>query len=189
MSQLIDGPLVLADIGGYTAYLGGVELEHATDVLADLLGTVAAALGAVVPVAKLEGDAVFCAGGEPDDVALLTAIVDTYIAFRRRQRAISIATSCGCEACRKIPDLELKLVAHRGSFAAHEVAGSRELTGPDVILAHRLLKNAVTETTRVRGYALLTDAAVGALRTDDLLPHTERYEYFGDVECFVGDLG
>jgi hypothetical protein len=32
------GCLVLADIGGYTAYLAGVELEHSHDILADLLG-------------------------------------------------------------------------------------------------------------------------------------------------------
>jgi hypothetical protein len=72
---------------------------------------VAASLGALVPVVKFEGDAVFAAGGEPpaDDTSLLTAIVDTYVGFRQRQRAISVATSCDCDACRKIPDLELPL--------------------------------------------------------------------------------
>jgi hypothetical protein len=190
MPEVSQGPLVLADIGGYTAYVQGVELDHATDVLADLLGTVSAALGAVVPVTKFEGDAVFCAGGEPvaDDTSLLTAIVNTYVAFRRRQRAISVATSCGCDACRKIPDLELKVVAHRGSFVAHEVAGSNELTGRDVILAHRLLKNTVTEAMGLRGYALLTEAACGELRADSLRPHAERYDDVGEVRTRVLDL-
>jgi len=54
------GCLVLADIGGYTAYLAGVELEHSHDVLADLLGGVTTGLCPPLHLAKLEGDAVFC---------------------------------------------------------------------------------------------------------------------------------
>jgi hypothetical protein len=38
------GCLVIADIGGYTRYLSGVELDHSTDILADLLQTVVDAL-------------------------------------------------------------------------------------------------------------------------------------------------
>ena len=51
-------------------------------------------------------------------------------------------------------------------------------------------KNAVPHTT---DYALLTQPALQYMEVDPrrlgLLPHTERYEYFGDVECFVGELG
>jgi hypothetical protein len=32
--------LVIADITGYTSYLAGVELDHAQDILADLIDTV-----------------------------------------------------------------------------------------------------------------------------------------------------
>ena len=34
------GYLVLADISGYTAYLAGVELDHAHEILSDLLETI-----------------------------------------------------------------------------------------------------------------------------------------------------
>src|SRR4051794_12231173 len=103
-----------------------------------------------------------------------------------RRRAISVATSCPCDACRRIPELELKVVAHRGSFAAHDVAGSPELTGSDVIVAHRLLKNRVTEATGLHGYALLTDAAAGELH--DLPPYTEHYDDLGEVSARLVDL-
>ena len=35
--------LVIADISGYTSYLAGVELDHAQDILADLMDTVVTA--------------------------------------------------------------------------------------------------------------------------------------------------
>jgi hypothetical protein len=41
MTQVERGYLLIADIGGYTGYLKAVELEHAHDVLADLIGVVA----------------------------------------------------------------------------------------------------------------------------------------------------
>jgi class 3 adenylate cyclase len=59
MESVQNGCLVLADISGYTEYLGGVELEHCHDVLANLLGVVAGQMGGALRVAKFEGDAVF----------------------------------------------------------------------------------------------------------------------------------
>jgi len=51
------GCLVMADVSGYTGYLAGTELDHAQDVLADLIGTVVGAFRPVLRLAKLEGDA------------------------------------------------------------------------------------------------------------------------------------
>ena len=50
---------VIADLSGYTGYLTETELDHAQDVLADPLETTIGALGPVLRLAKLEGDAVF----------------------------------------------------------------------------------------------------------------------------------
>lgn len=51
--------LAIADISGYPEYLAGVELEHAQDILADLVTTVVTALRPTFRLAKLEGDAAF----------------------------------------------------------------------------------------------------------------------------------
>ncbi|HEX6117244.1 MAG TPA: DUF2652 domain-containing protein [Solirubrobacterales bacterium] len=188
-----EGPLVVADIAGYTTYLRGVELDHSRDVLADLLGIVAEQLSGVLDVAKIEGDAVFCAGGAGGDGAgLLGAIESCYSAFAARRRTIDFATSCECEACRRIPELDLKFVAHHGSFATHDVAGREELVGADVILVHRLLKNSVTEETGWPAYALLTDrfvAAAGIEPGPDATRHEESYDDAGEVGGVVIDLG
>ena len=71
-----DGPLILADIGGYTSFLRIVQVAHADDAFAD--GNVPDAyafvsslldgiVGQLVPpftLAKLEGDAVFAYSAE-----------------------------------------------------------------------------------------------------------------------------
>jgi uncharacterized protein YndB with AHSA1/START domain len=198
--QVSGGFLVLADISGYTKYLTGVELEHSHDILADLLGLVAEQLCPPLTLAKLEGDAVFCFtregaaasagdGDAPRAQELLAALERTYVAFARRRRTVALSSSCACDACRRVPELDLKLCAHRGSFIEHDVAGSRELVGPDVILAHRLLKNSVSEKIGLCGYALLTDACDGAIASrEDVVAYVERYEDVGEVRCQLVDL-
>jgi len=51
--------LAIADISGYTGYLVESELDHAHDVLADLMETMVSGFRPVFRLAKLEGDAAF----------------------------------------------------------------------------------------------------------------------------------
>ena len=61
---------LIADISGYTGYLVDVELEHAQDILADLVGAVVNALRPDFRLAKLEGDAAFMAMTTPSSAAI-----------------------------------------------------------------------------------------------------------------------
>src|SRR5262245_39639269 len=108
--------LVIADISGYTGYLAGVELDHAQDILADLMDTVVRALRPRFRLAKLEGDAAFAyvMTATIDGSTLQDTIEGTYFAFRRRLRDIKQASQCDCNACTLIPSLDLKLVVHHG---------------------------------------------------------------------------
>ena len=186
-SPVQQGLLVIADIGGYTRYLSGVELEHSHDILADLLAVVSGRLERDLTLVKLEGDAVFCRG-ESD--SLIEDLHDCYATFTRRQQTITLNTSCECDACRRIPELDLKFVAHHGSFVEHEVASRKELVGPDVIIVHRMLKNAVAEDTGITAYGLLSGACVEKLGLDRTGPreHTEHYPDIGQLDGFVVDL-
>ena len=49
----------IADISGYTNFLAGVELDHAQDIIADLMDTVVKGLRPPFRLAKFEGDAAF----------------------------------------------------------------------------------------------------------------------------------
>ena len=122
---------LIADISGYTGYLADVELEHAQDILADLIGAVVTALRPNFRLAKLEGDAAFTymIGETIDGSMLLDTIERCYFGFRRRRRDVRQATSCECNACARIPDLDLKFVVHHGVAILQKVAGRQELLG------------------------------------------------------------
>lgn len=188
------GCLLLADISGYTSFLAASELEHAQDILRDLTQTVVGALRPQFKLAKLEGDAAFCYAVTEriDGSLLLDTIETTFFAYRRRLDAVQRATTCDCNACILIPKLSLKFVVHHGSFVRQRMYGVEELTGTDVIMAHRLLKNSVVEQLSVRAYALITDACVAAAGLDPialgLSRHAEEFESLGEIGGWVHDL-
>ncbi len=188
------GCLLLVDISGYTSFLGASELEHAQDILRDLTQTVVGALRPQFKLAKLEGDAAFCyVVTERIDGSLLLDTIDaTFFAYRRRLDAVQRATSCDCNACILIPKLSLKFVVHHGSFVRQRLYGVEELTGTDVIIAHRLLKNRIVEEHSVRAYAFLTDACVAAAGLDPevigMTRHDEAFESVGEIGGWVTDL-
>lgn len=185
---------LIADISGYTGYLADVELDHAHDILADLVGTVVTALRPNFQLAKLEGDAAFTFATVEyvDGSMLLDTIERCYFEFRRRRRDVGQATSCDCDACARIPDLDLKFVVHHGSAIRQTVAGSQELLGSDVIVAHRLLKNEVVERLAMGAYALITQKCIEASDIDPaalgMREHTETYDRIGDVPAWAYDL-
>lgn len=186
--------LVIADISGYTSYLAGVELDHAQDILADLIGTVVSALRPTFKLAKLEGDAafVFAPAEKIDGSVLLDTIERCYFGFRRRRRDVRQATSCECDACMRIPDLNLKFVAHHGLAIRQKVAGREELLGSDVIVVHRLLKNGIVEQSGIEAYGAFSTACVDAMGIEPerlgMVRHTEAYEHVGEVVLWVHDL-
>ena len=172
--------LIIADISGYTSYLAAAELDHAQDILADLMDTVVGAFRPTFKLAKLEGDAafVFAVTEGVDGSVLQDAVEGCYFAFQRRRRDIRQATTCPCQACVRIPTLDLKIIAHHGLIAEQRMAGRAELVGRDVIVVHRLLKNDIEADLGVAAYAAYTDACLAAMGIEDpaaigLREHTE----------------
>jgi uncharacterized protein YndB with AHSA1/START domain len=186
------GFLLIADISGYSEYVIEGPLEYAENVVAEMTLLVADRLRHSFQVNKLEGDAVFSYVHEVDSSMFLDTIEECYFAFRRRLEGMQHSTSCACKACTKLPDLDLKFVAHHGSFIRRPGPGGEELTGPDVILVHRFLKNAVNEVLDSRGYVLATEACVGELDIDPaaigMLTHRETSSDIGETRAFVLDL-
>jgi len=185
---------VIADISGYTSFLAGVELDHAQDILADLMDTVVKGLRPPFRLAKFEGDAafVYAVTAKVDGSMLQDIIESAYFKFRRRLRDIKQASVCECKACAAMGDLDFKFVAHHGEMVKQKMGGREELAGRDVIIVHRLLKNTVSEKLGGRAYALYSDACVQTVGIDPaahgLVEHHETIDIIGDVKLWLRDL-
>jgi Protein of unknown function (DUF2652) len=150
--------LVIADIGGYTNYmrLHRLSLAHAQANTARLLEAVVDAVPQLELV-DIEGDAAFMstpsAGDETASARAATkAAVAMHRAFHSEQQLIA-RNMCVCDGCAQAGQLTLKCVAHVGDVARQSIGGRKSLVGVDVILVHRLLKNAVP----VPEYVLLSE--------------------------------
>ena len=170
------GTLLLADISGYTGFLGDVTEAHrelvdtadppaAYSVMSSLLDTIIDAITPGFELVKVEGDAVFAvsAAESPTGAAFVPAVRSWYTAFRAGLERAKGDWSCTCAACVRISDLDLKFVIHEGTWIAQSIARREELLGPDVNLVHRLLKNHVRDVIGLRPYALVTASAMQAL--------------------------
>ena len=76
---------------------------------------------------------------------------------------------------------------HAGKYVLQDIAGSRELTGSDVVLAHRLLKNRAAEVVGTGAYLLVSDAAARALDVpiDAAIPMSETYEFYAPIDTYA----
>lgn len=187
-----EGYLVMADIVGYTAFFAGTELEHANGIIEELKALIQDRLVPPLRFVKLEGDAVFCYADAftfDDGERLMELLEVCYCDFADRLFDMARSSTCGCAACASIDTLDLKFVAHYGTYLVQEFAGAQDLAGPDVILLHRLLKNSIAEQKGCRAYVFFTDACLQRLPAALSLPkHTETYEALGETSGGVHDL-
>jgi hypothetical protein len=189
------GFLLIADITGYTMFLTRSELDHAQGILDALFKSIFAEIKAPIILSNLQGDAALT---HLPDVNLpqrqfpLDAIERIYCSFSHALAAMRVNTTCSCNACRNMGQLDLKFVLHHGPYATQQMAGRTELQGAEVIRLHRLMKNSVTAATGIKAYALVTAQAAEAIGLPDFFSttvrHIENTGDFGDTICYVYDL-
>ena len=185
MSKDLDkAHLVLADISGYTKFmLHNRETEvHGQLIINELMKSLLEDTHGLLEVSKLEGDAIFmyslpaknhyCPKLMYETLEMLPKI------FERKKNFLQSANICRCQACVNIASLSLKVIVHTGDVLVNELKGFRELSGVDVIIAHRLLKN----TYKSKKYLLLTSVTYKALAA-----HLD--EKFDDYSYEDEDLG
>jgi Protein of unknown function (DUF2652) len=189
------GFLIISDITGYSKYVNESELEHARDSLTALLNLLIHHTQSPLVISKLEGDAVFSyapAGGFLQAQSLLDMIETTYASFRKALELMVLNTTCPCNACRNLPNLDLKFFVHFGSYMTQKLGNFTELVGNDVNLVHRLAKNHIKEKTGFKAYAAFTQSVMDELGLGDfqnsLTSHCETFADVGEVQMFVHDM-
>jgi len=152
-----DTVIVLADISGYTRFMNlhGMAIAHAESIITELLDSVIDHTGHPLHLNKLEGDAaLFYALAEenPQGVAesVLQQVNGIFQTFSARKQEIGLDGLCTCDACTEVVHLRIKAVVNFGKVLVRRVRKFEELSGTPVIIAHRLLKNAVPLDEYVR---------------------------------------
>lgn len=193
MSQ--QGYFVISDISGYTAFLTQSELEHAHKALGMLFESLTESFKSPLTISNFQGDAILSYtpdGSEVTPTFLFNTVENIYRTFIQRREFIFANRTCDCRACHNIPSLDLKLFVHHGEYAVSKFLGKEELSGKDVIIAHRMMKNEVREKTGIHAYALFSEAALDVLASPErkaaMLPYAETYDHIGEVKMFICDL-
>lgn len=135
-------------------------------MISSLLAGIAASIDPPLTLVKYEGDAVFAVSGDdsvPKGEAMIDCVRACYRAFSAGLGAAAAVWTCDCGACDRRDALDLKFVIHHGEFFVQALGSHVEVLGPDVIIAHRLLKNSAGTVVGSRGYGLFTDSAAAAL--------------------------
>ena len=183
---------MIADIGGYTMYMGThrMSLAHAEVNTARLLEAVVDA-APEFELVEIEGDAAFLSrnADKLDGAAAVAAVTQAaagmHRAFHAERRNV-VTNLCPCDGCSQADNLKLKFVAHIGEVASQRIKDRRKLVGIDVIHVHRMLKNSVDAPE----YVLFSEELY---RTgEDALPEvrevSQELEGIGRASAFFVDL-
>ena len=172
------GSILLADISGYTRFLEEVQTAHRDDAFADgrippayammagLLEGIAVTVEPPFTVLKFEGDAVFAVAADaemPGGDGIVDCVRRCYADFTERRAAAGAIWTCTCDACSRSETLDLKFILHHGEFFVQQVGAHTDAVGPEINVAHRLLKNDAVTVLGTTGYALITGEMVTAL--------------------------
>ncbi len=177
--------LMIADISGYTEFMLSTQtaLLHGQMIISELIESLIEQVEIPLKVAKLEGDAVFLyAVQESSEIGqqIGTKLPTFFSAFSEKLNQLGTTIHCTCDACVNIGGLRLKIVVHTGRAAFYRIGDFLELSGVDVIIIHRLLKNRVG----LPEYILMTEGAFKAIA----LPSTYETQAWEETYPVIGPI-
>jgi len=189
LEQMQQATILIPDISGYTRFLTKTELSHSTHIINELLQVVADTVLKRFTLAEIEGDALLTyAKGRVPREEIEKVAKEAFLNFHYFLKVIERDSVCRCGACHGSSELSLKFIVHYGYFEEIKIAQLTKLSGPDMIIAHRLLKNQVPTNE----YILATDQYLEGenLQQSELswMPAEDNYSIIGKVPYQFANL-
>ncbi|MCF6403071.1 DUF2652 domain-containing protein [Chitinophaga filiformis] len=177
--------ILIPDISGFTEFMTTTELNHSTLAINMLIDAMIKAVGNEYEVAEIEGDAVLLVrkGAPPTREEILNTCMNIFNAFHYQRKWMQQHMVCPCGACQAINNLTLKFVVHHGPVAEITVGRFVKQSGPEMIIAHRLLKNSIDSNEYLLITEKLFDEVDGTPKQDELewLSSSEEYPSIGTI--------
>ena len=147
--------ILIPDISGFTEFMTSTELSHGAHVINTLIETIVRTVGEEYEVSEIEGDAVLLIkkGLPTSKKEILDICLKIFNDFHFERKRMQQQSICPCGACQSIVNLTLKFVVHHGPLAEIKVGRFVKQSGPEMIVAHRLLKNSIDN----HEYLLMTE--------------------------------
>lgn len=185
--------LIITDISGYTRFMlsNRQSLLHGQIIITELTKAIIAQVDIPLEISKLEGDAIFlyalkmnAASWQDTSRQIGQKLLAFLSAFSDKLLELGQSNTCPCDACTFVEELSLKIVVHSGQALLYQIGKFEELSGVDVIIVHRLLKNSVAASE----YILMTKAAYQDVQFPVEIPVTpgeESYDDIGKIKTYI----
>ena len=178
--------IFMPDISGFTRFVNETDIIHSTHIITELLEAIINANELDLTVSEIEGDAVlfYKAGKQPPWEDIIRQTEKMFTQFHLNLKRYRRDRLCNCGACSTASNLSLKFVAHYGDIGINSIDSHIKLMGPEITLAHRLLKNSINENE----YLLTTENVTGqSSKSEDfswveLTKTSEEYDDIGSVK-------
>lgn len=183
------GIIFIPDISGFTKFVSTTEIEHSRKIIGELLEVLLDSNCLDFVPSEIEGDAILFYKTQdiPSLKEILTQTENMFLNFHNYLVDITATNICTCGACQSAHKLTLKFIVHLGEVHEMKVKQFNNIMGPDVILAHRLLKNSVN----LEEYILFTKMYLNTQSTDEINEYCESIEFydnFGEVKTYYLSL-
>ena len=183
--------IIIVDISGYTKFirLHKMSLLHAEKIIGELMECILDEVEPPIVAHEILGDAIslYALDDRSPDMAdnIYMQLEKYLLAFHKREAYL--LRECGyciCEACNTVGQLKIKAILNSGEAAFTKVRDIQKISGEDVIITHRLLKNSIASDE----YILVTNSFLDRCQSfdkTDFEKHTEIYEGLEPVHGLV----
>jgi len=179
--------ILIPDISGYTTFLTTTELSHSTHIINELLEIILQSNREVFTLAEIEGDALllYREGETLTREGLEQHCINMFKEFHRFLKVIERDRVCACGACQTATNLSLKFVAHYGEVNRIKIGSIVKPIGVELIVAHRLLKNSIDQSSYLLFTKKLLDNVADRERRDkrdQWIESSEEYPAVGKID-------